>query len=191
MKLAKLGTVAFFTLAFTTVSHASDAERLAALEAKLTQKGVHTQARYVNFDGSFTIELPKLSYDGWLQMISFSSREELCRYLDADLVGADEKPAVELRNVLRLKFNGLNIHATPDSGWGDAVYKITCRESQGPKLAATMEELLKTLKDVNGIEVRDDGSVVIDTKIAKRIQLTGDGHMVVHASGAGATQSAQ
>lgn len=159
-----------------------------SLKEDMSRKGIYYQSAGYNFDGSVTFVWPRLSYNGKNAYLysSEANRKAFCNLLNKEFAEDAEYWDIDSDTALHLKITGNGKSQVSGSGStyrSYLIHRITCSEktSHAP-VAANMEALLKRLREVNGVDVRSDGSVVIDTRIAKRVVIQGDGRMLVQGN---------
>jgi hypothetical protein len=173
---------------------------LADLQADITSKGIYSDRAVENTDGSITILYPRLLRNGQFAPLhlkrfdsDYSSQEEreFTQKRNNDvanavcsLAGLGKSISHDSTRHSGINSTAVSLRLTADGKadiWtevssGYVFSKVEC----GPKASAAsnnaaMEEALRILREVNGIDLRPDGSVVIDSRIAKKITIKGEG----------------
>jgi hypothetical protein len=156
----------------------------AITKQELMDQGIATESITKNIDGSITFVAPMIVYGGNPYWIAKGSNpDSFCKLTQQGKSVAFELGFKGLP--IRIIFLGedadgnAHIKSSELSNRNHFYRIITCKKLEPKPLAAGMEDLLKQLREINGVELRPDGSVVIDSRLVKKLVVVGNDEITI------------
>lgn len=162
-------------------ARAEEPKFISDMRAEFAKKGVIYFAATPNSDGSITISNPNLTAGGKHHQLAKhpDNHAAFCSMINMDPVGTlTYDSLVGSQRAVLITKNALSeteIKIQTKTEFPEYIKYVSCRPKPSPESAAALaQEILKKLREVNGVDIKPDGSVVIDKRIAKNVTVIGE-----------------